>query len=47
MQPGLGDLRTQSRLELSKRALHGASGSFGMQVVHFSVQGNHLHLIVE
>jgi putative transposase len=24
-----------------------ASGKFGMQVVHFSVQGNHLHLIVE
>jgi len=47
MQPGIGDLRTQSRLQLIKRALHAASGPFGMQVVHFSVQGNHLHLIVE
>ena len=47
MQPGVGDLRTQSRLELIRRAMHEASGRFGMQVVHFSVQGNHLHLIVE
>src|SRR5450432_370099 len=46
MQPGVGYLRTQSRLELIKRAL-GANGKFGMQVVHFSIQGNHLHLIVE
>jgi putative transposase len=47
MQPGVGHLRTQSRLQLIKRALQAASGKFGMQVVHFSVQGNHLHLIVE
>jgi putative transposase len=47
MRPGVGDLRTQARLRLIKRALHGASGHLGMQVVHFSVQGNHLHLIVE
>src|SRR5450432_1492630 len=47
MQPGVGHLRTQSRLELIKRALRAASGKFGMQVVHFSIQGNHLHLIVE
>jgi putative transposase len=47
MQPGIGYLRTQSRLELIKRALRAASDRFGMQVVHFSIQGNHLHLIVE
>jgi putative transposase len=47
MQPGIGDLRTPSRLQLIKRVLQAASGQFGMQVVHFSVQGNHLHLIVE
>jgi putative transposase len=47
MQPGVGDLRTQSRLQRITRALRAASGKFGMQVVHFSVQGNHLHLIVE
>ena len=47
MRPGVGHLRTQTRLELLKRAFHDASGHLGMQVVHFSVQGNHLHLIVE
>jgi putative transposase len=47
VRPGVGHLRTQSILQLIKRALHEASGSSGMQVVHFSVQGNHLHLIVE
>jgi REP-associated tyrosine transposase len=47
MQPGIGHLRTQSRLQLIREALHAASDGFGMRVVHFSVQGNHLHLIVE
>jgi putative transposase len=47
MRPGVGHLRTQSRLALIQEALREASGKFGMQVVHFSVQGNHLHLIVE
>jgi putative transposase len=47
MQPGIGHLRTQARLQLIKRALRAASGTPEMQVVHFSVQGNHLHLIVE
>ena len=47
MRPGVGHLRTQSRFALIRGALGDASGKFGMQVVHFSVQGNHLHLIVE
>jgi REP element-mobilizing transposase RayT len=47
MRPGIGHLRTQSRAALIREALRDASGKFGMQVVHFSVQGNHLHLIVE
>ncbi|HEX4385398.1 MAG TPA: transposase [Myxococcales bacterium] len=47
MRPGVGHLRTQVRLALIKGALCDASGRFGMQVVHFSVQGNHLHLIIE
>ena len=47
MRPGVGHLRTQSRFALIQGALRDASGKFGMQVVHFSVQGNHLHLIVE
>jgi putative transposase len=47
MVPAVGHLRTQMRLALIKQALHDASGHLGMQVVHFSVQGNHLHLVVE
>src|SRR5450432_1448701 len=47
MQPGIGYLRTQSRLKLIRGALSAASGKFGMRIVHFSVQGNHLHLILE
>ncbi|HEX4386480.1 MAG TPA: transposase [Myxococcales bacterium] len=47
MRPGVGHLRTQSRLAVIRGALGDASGRFGMQVVHFSVQGNHLHLIIE
>jgi REP element-mobilizing transposase RayT len=47
MRPGVGHLRTQSRLALIQGALREASDRFGMRVVHFSVQGNHLHLIVE
>jgi putative transposase len=47
MRPGVGYLRTQARFALIQAALRAASGRFGMQVVHFSVQGNHLHLIVE
>ena len=47
VQPGVGHLRTQSRLNLIREALRAASGKFGMQVVHFSIQDNHLHLIVE
>ena len=47
MRPGVGHLRTQSRFALIQSALRDASDRFGMRVVHFSVQGNHLHLIVE
>jgi REP element-mobilizing transposase RayT len=47
MRPGVGHLRTQSRLALIQGALRDASDRFGMRVVHFSIQGNHLHLIVE
>jgi REP-associated tyrosine transposase len=47
VRPGVGYLRTQSRFGLIRKALQDASERFGVQVVHFSVQGNHLHLIVE
>jgi putative transposase len=47
VRPGVGDLRRHSKLNAIRAALHAASEGFGMQVVHFSIQGNHLHLIVE
>ncbi|HEX4384101.1 MAG TPA: transposase [Myxococcales bacterium] len=47
MVPAVGNLRTSARLAVIKQALHDASGHFGMQVVHFSLQANHLHLVVE
>jgi putative transposase len=47
VRPGVGHLRTQSRLGFIRKELQDASERFGMQLVHFSIQGSHLHLIVE
>jgi hypothetical protein len=43
----LPTLRTRRAFTAVARAFWGAQGKFGMRVVHFSVQSNHLHLIVE
>jgi REP element-mobilizing transposase RayT len=45
VQPGVGYLRSQSRAKIIEDALRGQSNR--MRVVHYSIQGNHLHLIVE
>jgi len=34
-------------LRALKRAFEGGCERFGYRLVHFSVQGNHIHLIVE
>ena len=47
LQPGVGYLRTQSRAQVLQDAFRAARIRFGMRVVHYSIQGNHLHLIVE
>jgi putative transposase len=47
VQPGVGYLRAYSRAEIIKSALQAARARFGMRVVHYSIQGTHLHLIVE
>jgi putative transposase len=44
VQPGVGHLRSQSRSSVILAALRKAKG---LRVVHHSIQGNHLHLIVE
>ena len=44
LQAGVGYLRSQSRARIIREALKAARGC---RVVHYSIQGNHLHLIVE
>jgi REP element-mobilizing transposase RayT len=47
VQPGVGYLRAYSRVRLLEQAFHEARRRFGMRIVHYSIQGNHLHLLVE
>lgn len=44
---GTYGLRSRRCFRAVERALLGARGRFGTFVTHFSVQGNHMHLIVE
>ena len=43
----VGDLRTDKRFLRIQRAFRYGCDRFGMRVAQFSVQGNHIHLIVE
>jgi REP element-mobilizing transposase RayT len=43
----VGSLRTDRRFLRIKRAFRYGCDRFGMRLTHFSVQGNHIHLIVE
>jgi REP-associated tyrosine transposase len=47
VQPGVGWLRQQARARLIRDAMRAVRQRFGLRVVHYSIQGNHLHLIVE
>lgn len=40
-------LRSQRSFNALKAAFSGAADRFGVRIVHFSVQGNHMHVIVE
>jgi REP element-mobilizing transposase RayT len=44
---GLPSLRRAAELEFVLRALVAARDRHGMRLIHYSIQGNHLHLIVE
>src|SRR3954468_5894899 len=44
---GVRNLRKAPSLEVIERALRGARARCGLRVIHFSVQTNHLHMIVE
>ncbi|MBK9388352.1 MAG: transposase [Planctomycetes bacterium] len=44
---GLPSLRRGGALKLVLAALSASSDRHGMRIIHYSVQGNHLHLLVE
>jgi len=44
---GVGYLRGGKLFQAIRSAIREAQGRFGIRIVHFSVQGNHLHLLVE
>jgi putative transposase len=41
------NLRSRRCFSVIERAFVAAKGRFGMRIVHFSVQGNHIHLVIE
>src|SRR6476659_54539 len=43
----VGDLRTDKRFAKIKRAFYVACDHLDMRILQFSMQGNHLHLVVE
>jgi len=45
--PAVGFLRAYSRVQAIEQAMREVRQRFGLRVVHYSIQGNHLHLIVE
>ena len=47
LQPGVGYLRGYRRARLIEQALRDVREQVGVRVIHYSIQGNHLHLIVE
>ena len=47
LQSGVGYLRAYKRAKVVEDALREARERFGVRIIHYSIQGNHLHLIVE
>ncbi len=47
VRPDVPRLRQRALFLAVQHALRAGSARFGMRLVHYSVQGNHLHLIVE
>jgi putative transposase len=47
MQTGVWNLRTRRCFSALARAFWGGANRFGFRLVHYSVQGNHLHMLVE
>jgi hypothetical protein len=47
LEEGVRNLRKLPCLRVIEKAFNGARGRFGLRLNHFTVQSNHLHLIVE
>ncbi|MGE5047395.1 MAG: transposase [Deltaproteobacteria bacterium] len=47
LQPGVGYLRSHARAAIVEDSLRAARERLGVRIIHYSIQGNHLHLIVE
>jgi putative transposase len=47
LQSGVGYLRAYRRAKAVEAALREARERLGVRIIHYSIQGNHLHLIVE
>ena len=47
MRQGVWGLRTRRCFGALARAFWGGANRFGFRLVHYSVQGNHVHLLVE
>src|SRR5260370_7326030 len=47
VRTGVGYLRAYQRAKILEEAFREARLRFGMRIVHYSIQGNHLHLIVD
>ena len=47
MRKGVWNLRSQRCFGVLARAFWGATERFGFRLVHYSVQGNHIHFLVE
>jgi len=47
MQPRVYNLRSRRGMMALGRAFFGGKDRFGLRLVHFAVQGNHVHFVVE
>jgi REP element-mobilizing transposase RayT len=47
VRPGVGNLRRHGLARVLMKAFGDAEERGGMRIVHYSIQGNHLHLVVE
>jgi putative transposase len=47
LRPDAGYLRKQGPAQVLLKAFHDAADRGGVRIAHYSIQGNHLHLVVE